>query len=109
MSKEKKPRNPVPTKRSFTKKAKPESEGATLDATSAVPAIKAAAKTRSRSKTKSSQITQPADTRTSLEEAIRLRAYEIYLQRGGMPGNPREDWALAEREVLAYIGQNADA
>jgi len=34
-----------------------------------------------------------------LEAAIRQRAYQIYLERHGAPGNPQEDWARAEREV----------
>jgi hypothetical protein len=34
-------------------------------------------------------------------EAIQLRAYEIYLERNGAPGNPLEDWVQAERELLA--------
>ena len=32
-------------------------------------------------------------------EEIRLRAYEIYLQRGGLPGNELDDWLQAEREL----------
>lgn len=34
---------------------------------------------------------------------ISMRAYEIYQQRGGRPGNPAEDWLRAESEVLAYL------
>jgi hypothetical protein len=34
-----------------------------------------------------------------LEEEIRQRAYELYLERGGTPGNENEDWLIAEREV----------
>lgn len=34
-----------------------------------------------------------------LESAIRQRAYQIFLERHGAPGNPQEDWARAEREV----------
>jgi len=33
------------------------------------------------------------------EDEIRLRAYEIYLQRGGEPGREMEDWLQAEREL----------
>jgi hypothetical protein len=33
-------------------------------------------------------------------EEIALRAYQIYLERGGAPGNPLEDWTRAERELL---------
>ena len=28
----------------------------------------------------------------ALEQKIRARAYEIYLQRGGMGGSPEQDW-----------------
>ncbi|HUM03892.1 MAG TPA: DUF2934 domain-containing protein [Terriglobales bacterium] len=34
-----------------------------------------------------------------LEDEIRRRAYEIYLQRGSNPGSENEDWLIAEREV----------
>ena len=33
------------------------------------------------------------------EQEIRIRAYEIYLQRGGQPGSELEDWLQAEREL----------
>jgi hypothetical protein len=33
-------------------------------------------------------------------EEIALRAYQIYLERGGAPGNALEDWMRAERELL---------
>jgi hypothetical protein len=33
-------------------------------------------------------------------EEIALRAYEIYLERGGTPGNELDDWTRAERELL---------
>jgi DUF2934 family protein len=32
-------------------------------------------------------------------EEIRLRACEIYLERGGLPGNELDDWLQAEREL----------
>jgi len=32
-------------------------------------------------------------------EELRLRAYEIYLKRGGLPGNELDDWLQAEREL----------
>ena len=40
----------------------------------------------------------PAD----LETKIRERAYELYLERGSMPGFEHEDWLRAEREVRAH-------
>jgi hypothetical protein len=33
-------------------------------------------------------------------EQIQARAYEIFLQRRGAPGNPLEDWLRAERELV---------
>lgn len=36
-----------------------------------------------------------------LEEEIRRRAYEIYLERNGSPGDEHQDWLIAEREVRA--------
>jgi len=32
---------------------------------------------------------------------IALRAYHIFLQRHGAPGNPFDDWKLAEQQLLA--------
>lgn len=32
-------------------------------------------------------------------EQIARRAYEIFLARGGHPGNPEHDWVQAEREL----------
>jgi hypothetical protein len=40
-----------------------------------------------------------AETHPTTEE-IALRAYHIYLERDGAPGNPLEDWTRAERELL---------
>jgi hypothetical protein len=34
-------------------------------------------------------------------EEISLRAYQIYLERRGAPGNALDDWTRAERELLA--------
>lgn len=40
-----------------------------------------------------------AKSHTTREE-IALRAYQIYLERGGAPGNELDDWTRAERELL---------
>jgi len=37
----------------------------------------------------------------STHEKIAVRAYEIYLERHGAPGNPLDDWVRAESEILA--------
>jgi hypothetical protein len=34
-----------------------------------------------------------------LEDEIRRRAYEIFVERGSIPGSESEDWLTAEREV----------
>jgi len=36
-----------------------------------------------------------------IEERIRLRAYELYEQRGGRDGHAVEDWLQAEAELTA--------
>ena len=35
------------------------------------------------------------------EEQIKRRAHEIYLVRGGKPGDPLQDWLQAEKELRA--------
>lgn len=40
-------------------------------------------------------------TSINLDEEIRQRAYQIYLERGATPGDESEDWFVAEREVRA--------
>jgi Protein of unknown function (DUF2934) len=35
----------------------------------------------------------------SLEERIRLRAYQLYVQRGNQPGSDLDDWLEAEEEI----------
>lgn len=43
----------------------------------------------------------------NLEDEIRRRAYELFEQRAGAPGNEQEDWFRAESEVLARYQQTA--
>jgi hypothetical protein len=45
---------------------------------------------------KKSRLPKAAPTR----EQIALRAYHIFLERGGAPGNDFEDWTRAERELV---------
>ncbi len=73
-----------------------------------LPAIKAsagAAPTARKTRVKAAKTNAAKPTLSNLQEAIRLRAYEIYLQRGCQPGSPHEDWAVAEREVRNYLDQ----
>jgi len=36
----------------------------------------------------------------SLEEQIRRRAFELYIERGFEPGKDHDDWVKAEQEIL---------
>jgi Protein of unknown function (DUF2934) len=44
-----------------------------------------------------------------LEERIRIRAYELYEQRGKQPGHSLEDWLQAEAELGEWEGLRAAA
>lgn len=43
----------------------------------------------------------PADR--EVQEAVSVRAYEIYQSRGSEPGRDLDDWLQAENEVLAAL------
>lgn len=55
------------------------------------------ASTAAAPKTRKTSADKPAPT----HDQIALRAYHIYLQRNGAPGNPFTDWRQAELELLA--------
>lgn len=42
-----------------------------------------------------------AEELTITDNDIRCRAYELYLERGAIPGKEIKDWLQAERELLA--------
>jgi hypothetical protein len=45
-----------------------------------------------------------------INEEIRRRAYELYLERKGASGDQAQDWLIAEREVRTrFAGQNQSA
>lgn len=51
---------------------------------------------------------QAAVDNVKLDEEIRRRAYELFLQRNGAPGDPSADWIVAEREVRArFVGKDS--
>ena len=60
------------------------------------------------SRAKQAPVAQPAahlDTisaKTTTEEQIRLRAYDLFLQRGGFWGTPDRDWFQAEAEMRGH-------
>jgi hypothetical protein len=49
-----------------------------------------------------------ASANVNVEEQIRRRAYELYLQRrataGGTSGDQNQDWLIAEREIRSNHG-----
>lgn len=44
---------------------------------------------------------RPNQADAQIEEKIRQRAYELYQERGGVNGNPTDDWLQAKQEVLS--------
>jgi len=49
--------------------------------------------------------TQPRIAKSQpTQEEIAVRAYQIYMQRGGTPGNELEDWIQAERQLIRDNG-----
>ena len=57
-------------------------------------------------RTKSTQASRGLSAARADDERIRLRAYEISLQRGGHHGDPLEDWLRAERELTGQTSAN---
>jgi len=51
-------------------------------------------------KKKSDVEQSPAKEPLSAEERIRIRAHELYVQRGGADGSEVDDWLQAEAEIL---------
>ncbi|HVM92172.1 MAG TPA: DUF2934 domain-containing protein [Terriglobales bacterium] len=50
----------------------------------------------------------PAIDPTNIDEEIRRRAYELFQQRNGAPGDPNADWLIAEQEVRArFAGKDS--
>lgn len=49
--------------------------------------------------TTSPELAQGSQASPVLEEKIRVRAYELYLQRGGTGGSPEQDWLQAKSEI----------
>ena len=77
-------------------------------------AAKTAPKTVSRKAVSKAMAKQEVETKQSSSahltqeqaEAIRLKAYELYLQRGCQHGNDVEDWKTAEAMVLSQAVSN---
>jgi hypothetical protein len=46
---------------------------------------------------------------TDLDSRIRQRAYQLYEERGSIPGHEHEDWLQAEREIVARHNRQQSA
>jgi hypothetical protein len=49
--------------------------------------------------TVSPEVAHETRVASSIEEQIRQRAYELYLQRNGHGGSPEQDWIRAKEEI----------
>lgn len=70
-------------------------------ADTAEPAAQVAVTTTRRAR-KPGSATTVTYTPGPTDDEIRCRAYEIYVQRGCAPGDPKADWLQAERELREY-------
>jgi Protein of unknown function (DUF2934) len=64
------------------------------EADNGIQIVKAAAKTAPKAKK-----TKEVALETPVEEKIRIRAYELYLERQGQGGSPEQDWFQAAAEI----------
>lgn len=42
----------------------------------------------------------PGDDDLLVQKSIAMRAYELYVRRGGVDGHAEQDWLQAEEEIL---------
>jgi len=59
--------------------------------------------------TQSRGVTQANQAEVRIEEEVRIRAYQLFEQRGRHEGFHDEDWARAEAEVLAKYRRDKSA
>jgi hypothetical protein len=64
---------------------------------------------RSELRPKELRSTEPRTTEPAVVEEIRLRAYELFEQRGRAEGFAQEDWDRAEAEILARFQRGKSA
>lgn len=90
------PKVPKDTESTTPKKRTRKATTETDDGTKVVKAVKAAAKPA-----KAAEVVASAGVvvTASMEEQIRIRAYELYLRREGRGGSPEQDWFEAAAEV----------
>jgi Protein of unknown function (DUF2934) len=85
--------NPITRKRGMNMSANPKRQGSTEPQPTSV-----------HPETREVSVQNPAR-----DEEIRVRAYEIYLERGQQPGHEVDDWLQAERELERGVLRLAQA
>jgi DUF2934 family protein len=66
-----------------------------------VPRAKVSRSKTAKAPTEMHSVSEPVlAPQATIESEIRQRAYELYEQRGRLPGLENQDWLDAEREVL---------
>jgi Protein of unknown function (DUF2934) len=86
--------NATPTPKKRTRKAAEPANGNGIHAENGNGAVET-------SVTAAPEATNRNQVVPSLEEQIRIRAYHLYLQRGGHGGSPEQDWLRAKEEISA--------
>lgn len=89
------PKVPKDTESTTPKKRTRKATIETDDGTKVVKAVKAAKPAKAAEVVASAGVVVTA----SMEEQIRIRAYELYLRREGRGGSPEQDWFEAAAEV----------
>jgi|SRR5271157_2609076 len=84
--------NATPTPKKRTRKVAATPKGNGIHAENGAGAVET-------SVTAAPEATPKKNVAPSLEEQIRIRAYHIYLQRGGYGGSPEQDWLRAKQEI----------
>ncbi len=84
--------NATPTPKKRTRKAAAPTNGNGIHAGNGNGAVE-------KSVTAAPEATPAMHAAPTLEEQIRIRAYHLYLQRGGQGGSPEQDWQQAKEEI----------
>ncbi|MGA3209742.1 MAG: DUF2934 domain-containing protein [Terriglobales bacterium] len=72
-----------------------------------MPTEKRTSRSPKTAKSKTNDVARITTQTVDIQQVIRERAYELYLQRGGQHGCDTEDWLRAEAEVLRHFGAKA--
>lgn len=86
-----------PVTKAAAKSAKPK-DVTVVAASPAVPELKPEVTAEAKNGVKNN-VKSEVFTMQSAEERVRLRAYELYLRRGGRGGSPEQDWFQAMQEI----------